>query len=94
MEDDVKAGVKSTALLFGRKWMKPILSIFACIAIVGWAIAGYQNGQGLAFYTISVMGSALHIAWQLATVRIDSPEDCGSKFAVRIAFPLGFRMSS
>ena len=86
MADDVKAGVKSSALLFGRKNMKAFLSIFASITVAAWTFAGYLNSQGPAFYIISVIGSAIHIIWQITSVNIDSPEDCGSKFVVRVLF--------
>jgi 4-hydroxybenzoate polyprenyltransferase len=83
MADDVKAGVKSSALLFGRQRMKLALSVFAFMSIAGWAFAGYQNGQGPAFYFVSILCPIFHFTWQITSLRIESPKDCLSKFVVR-----------
>jgi len=78
-KDDVKAGVKSTALLFGD-WVKPILSLFA-IAFVGTlAYAGLETNQGWLYFLISVGGPAAHLLWQLVTLDVNVPEDCWRKF--------------
>ncbi|KAI8808263.1 UbiA prenyltransferase family-domain-containing protein [Cladochytrium replicatum] len=72
--DDVKVGVKSTAIRFGsrtREW----LSLFASGSIGFLALAGFMNGQGLPFYLISCMGAAAHYSWQIATVKIAGPND-------------------
>ncbi|KAH7926932.1 4-hydroxybenzoate polyprenyl transferase [Leucogyrophana mollusca] len=78
-KDDVKAGVKSTALLFGS-WVKEILSIFA-VGFVGSLIyAGVATGRGIPFYIIAVGGCAGHLLWQLLSLDVNSPEDCWKKF--------------
>ncbi|KAG6848253.1 hypothetical protein H0H93_001895, partial [Arthromyces matolae] len=53
--DDVKAGVKSTALLFGT-WIKPILFAFASVLVSSLYIAGSMNKMGAYYYLISVLG--------------------------------------
>lgn len=45
-KDDVKLGLKSTALTFGDTWTKPILTGCTAIAWVGWMSAGYNCGFG------------------------------------------------
>ncbi|CAO3576211.1 unnamed protein product [Absidia cylindrospora] len=78
-KDDIKIGVKSTALRFGDRtpqW----LGGFATTFISMTALAGYMNDQGAPFYLISVLGTAAHLAWQLRTVDYNSPADCWSKF--------------
>ncbi|KAI8074144.1 UbiA prenyltransferase family-domain-containing protein [Gongronella butleri] len=78
-KDDVKIGVKSTALRFGEKtnqWLTGFSATFVSMT----ALAGYMNGQGLPFYMISVLGTAAHLTWQLRTVNYDSPADCWAKF--------------
>lgn len=78
-KDDIKIGVKSTALRFGEKtnnW----LALFSGTFVSMTALAGYMNGQGLPFYTLSVLGTAAHLAWQLKTVDYNNPADCWSKF--------------
>ncbi|KAA1471041.1 UbiA prenyltransferase [Dentipellis sp. KUC8613] len=78
-KDDVKAGVKSTALLFGT-WVRPILACFALIFLASLAYVGFCNGKGLPFYLVSCGGALAHIGWQLATWDPNDPKDCGAKF--------------
>jgi 4-hydroxybenzoate polyprenyltransferase len=47
-KDDAKLGLKSTALTFGDRWTKPILTGFAGVAWGGWMMAGYNCGLGTA----------------------------------------------
>ncbi|THG95505.1 hypothetical protein EW026_g6164 [Hermanssonia centrifuga] len=49
-DDDVKVGVRSTALLFGDH-TRTILSAFSASSISLFTYAGLINGQGLPFYT-------------------------------------------
>ncbi|TFK76050.1 4-hydroxybenzoate polyprenyl transferase [Pluteus cervinus] len=48
--DDVGAGIRSTALLFGEN-TRPILAGLSVSSISLIALAGYLNAQGLPFYT-------------------------------------------
>ncbi|TPX58856.1 hypothetical protein PhCBS80983_g02827 [Powellomyces hirtus] len=77
--DDVKAGIKSTALRFGDN-LKPWLSLFSTTSVAGLALAGYMNAQGIPFYAISVGGAAAHYAWQIRTLRPDDPTNAWTKF--------------
>lgn len=52
--DDVKAGVKSTALLFGAH-VKKILAVFAMSFVTCLAVAGALNNQGVP-YLLSPLG--------------------------------------
>lgn len=78
-KDDIKAGVKSTALLFGD-YVKQILSLFALAFVVTLGYVGYATGQGLIYYAVTVGGCTLHLLWQLATLNINEPKDCERKF--------------
>ncbi|PCH39563.1 4-hydroxybenzoate polyprenyl transferase [Wolfiporia cocos MD-104 SS10] len=78
-KDDVKAGVKSTAVLFGN-FVKPILSLFAAAFVGTLAYAGYVTQQGWIYYAVSVGGCAAHLLWQFVTVDLDVPEQCWRKF--------------
>ncbi|KAI0092188.1 UbiA prenyltransferase [Irpex rosettiformis] len=78
-EDDVTAGIKSTALLFGDS-VRIILSLFAAGFVTCLAFAGVFNAQGPWYFIISVGGAAAHMTWQLYTVEFSSREDCFSKF--------------
>ncbi|PSS38135.1 hypothetical protein PHLCEN_2v42 [Hermanssonia centrifuga] len=77
--DDVKAGVKSTALLFGN-YIREICAAFAAVFIACLAYAGILNGQGIGYFLISVLGSALHIIWQFYTLDFDDSSQCGRMF--------------
>lgn len=79
--DDVKAGVKSTALLFAS-WIKEILFLFSVLFVSALAYVGVRNSQGPAYFVISVGGTAIHLVWQLKTLKVDVPEDCWAKFVV------------
>ena len=77
--DDVQAGVKSTALLFGAS-TRPILAGFSTSFVGLLALSGYLNGQSAAFYAISVGGAAAHLAWQLRTADLEMRESCWNVF--------------
>ena len=80
-KDDVQAGVKSTALLFGDH-VRSVLVGFAAVFVSCLVAAGALNGQTWVYYLVSVGGAVAHFAWQFATWDVDSPADCGAKFKV------------
>ncbi|KAF1791113.1 4-hydroxybenzoate octaprenyltransferase [Phytophthora cactorum] len=61
-KDDIKIGVRSTALLFGDK-TKPVLNFFSAAAIAGFGTAGYMAGLDWPFF-VGLTGGAAHLAWQ------------------------------
>jgi 4-hydroxybenzoate polyprenyltransferase len=73
-EDDALIGIKSTALLFGER-TRPALIAFYGLAVgliaVALALAGgrWPAWLGLAAF-------AAHLAWQIASLRIDDPALC------------------
>jgi 4-hydroxybenzoate polyprenyltransferase len=77
MKDDIKVGVRSTALLFGS-WIRPLLVLCACTFVFTLAYAGILNEQGIPYFAISVCGTAAHLIWQFATVDLEDPESCWS----------------
>jgi len=77
--DDVKAGVKSTAILFGA-YIKPILAAFASALVISLWVAGQMNNMGIYYKAISVGGGALYLAIDMLTVDLDSPESCWASF--------------
>lgn len=80
-EDDVHAGVKSTALLFGS-YVRPILIGFTLAFLALMLYAGVENHQGSGYFVLSCGGAALHFVWQFATWSPDVPADGGRKFNV------------
>jgi len=80
-KDDVKAGVKSTGVLFGG-WVREILMLFAGGFVSALVAAGILNNQGPAYFALSCGGTTLHLLWQLSTWDVNDPKDCGAKFKV------------
>jgi len=78
-DDDPKAGVKSTALLFGT-YLKPILGLFSAAFVATIVFAGMRNNQGPVFFVLSVGGTTLHLIWQLVTLKPDDQYDVAMKF--------------
>lgn len=78
-KDDKKAGVKSTALLFGD-WIKQILAVFATIVVAAFAFAGVRLHMTWPYWAVSVGFTAVHFAWQLIAVDLDNGLDCWSTF--------------
>jgi len=77
-EDDVRIGVKSSALALGSR-TRPWLFVFYIIALILWAASGFSAGLGFLFW-VGLVGSGLQLAWQAARVAIDDPADCLAKF--------------
>jgi 4-hydroxybenzoate polyprenyltransferase len=77
-EDDALIGVKSTARLFGDG-TRPWLWGFYAAAVAGIALAGGLAGLGPVFFA-ALFAAALLLAWQAATLDLDSPVDCLAKF--------------
>ncbi|XP_057686818.1 4-hydroxybenzoate polyprenyltransferase, mitochondrial [Corythoichthys intestinalis] len=77
-EDDIKVGVKSTALRFGEQ-TKPWLTGFAAAAMAGLVVVGLSTDQTLPYYG-ALTAVTLHLARQIYTLDMDKPEDCWKKF--------------
>lgn len=88
--DDVSAGVKSTALLFGD-YSRPVLTTFSVgfLALLAKSVA--TTGPllpsspallttGHPFFLAALTTAGAHLAWQIKTVDFDSRPDCWSKF--------------
>ncbi|KAJ7173102.1 4-hydroxybenzoate polyprenyl transferase [Mycena crocata] len=86
-KDDVKAGVKSTALLFGNS-IKLVLALFASIMMGGLILAGILNNHQLPYFMLSIVGGSTYLAVQLYAVDTDSPKSCWAAFH-RNGFNLG-----
>ncbi len=73
-EDDALIGIKSTALLFGPR-TKPMLALFYGLAVVLIAVAGVLAEAG-AVFALGLVAFAGQLAWQVARIDIDDPDDC------------------
>lgn len=74
-QDDIKVGIKSTAVLFGTR-IKPLLSLFASLLLTFLGGSGALNGQGRAFFVLSIGGTAVYLAHQIWTLDVDSVMEC------------------
>jgi hypothetical protein len=74
----MKAGVSSTAILFGS-WTRPILTGFGILFATTLGYAGISNKQNFAFFTLSVGGTFTHLMRQYVTVDLDDPGSCRSE---------------
>ncbi|KAK8521187.1 hypothetical protein V6N12_005098 [Hibiscus sabdariffa] len=76
-EDDLKVGIKSTALKFGES-TKEWITGFATACIGSFALTGYIAALGWPFYAFLAAASA-QLAWQIGTANLSSPTDCNQK---------------
>lgn len=77
-KDDVKAGIKSTALYLGMD-SKPWLYGFAACTTAGWLAAGTAADCSWPYHA-AVLGAAAHMAWQIRSVDLSNGADCMAKF--------------
>lgn len=77
--DDVKIGVRSSALALGDAYTKPALTAFAGAAVAGWAGAGAAAGLAWPFYA-GVAGAGGHLLWQVWTADLDDPNSLAPRF--------------
>ena len=77
-KDDVKVGVKSTAVMLGD-FVRPFTFSCAVLFVATLAYAGMLNEQTPYFFYVTVGGTSLHLIWQYITVDLDSPDSCGCK---------------
>ncbi|KAE9409796.1 UbiA prenyltransferase [Gymnopus androsaceus JB14] len=79
IEDDLKMGVRSTAILFGSR-IRPLLIACGCSFVILFCGAGMLNDQGPAFYIVSVGGLILHLIRQWKSVDLEIPDSCWANF--------------
>nr|XP_056711649.1 4-hydroxybenzoate polyprenyltransferase, mitochondrial [Euleptes europaea] len=78
-EDDIAIGVKSTALRFSEN-TKQWLSGFSALMLLGLTATGMNCDQTFPYYA-AVAAVGIHLAQQIYTLDIHSPEDCWKKFS-------------
>ncbi|KZT68553.1 UbiA prenyltransferase [Daedalea quercina L-15889] len=79
-KDDVKAGIPSTAILFGS-YIRVILSIFATIYVAALTCTGIAANMPPVYFIVVVAGTAVHLLWQLLTLNPDDPANCLTRFS-------------
>lgn len=91
IEDDALVGVKSTARLFGRH-ARLMIGLFYVLALALWFIAGLWVGGGVLFI-IGLLCVAALLAWQVATVDKDAPNNTLVRFHANNWVGLGLTLS-
>jgi 4-hydroxybenzoate polyprenyltransferase len=77
-EDDALVGVKSSALALGRH-ARAGVGVFYALALALWAAALWRvRADGLALLSLAPM--ALHLAWQVASLKVEDGGDALAKF--------------
>jgi 4-hydroxybenzoate polyprenyltransferase len=82
--DDVKAGIRSTALTFGAR-SKQYLSGFAAANLALLALTGQAAGCGAAYYA-GLAAAGGHLAWQIGSVDLGDRADCQAKFVSNTSY--------
>ncbi|KAL9315168.1 hypothetical protein ACSQ67_016169 [Phaseolus vulgaris] len=77
-EDDLKVGVKSTALRFGDS-TKEWITGFGIACLGGLALSGFNAEIGWPYYASLAVASG-HLGWQIWTVDLSSRADCNRKY--------------
>ncbi|MEQ1801012.1 MAG: 4-hydroxybenzoate octaprenyltransferase [Gammaproteobacteria bacterium] len=77
-EDDLKIGVRSTAILFGTADLF-IIFLLQVMLVIGLLLAGREGGLGI-WYQAGVAAGALLLASQLWTIRHRDPVACLDAF--------------
>ena len=77
-EDDLMAGLKSTALRFGDN-TKPWVSGFYAGAVVLWSVAAMLAGGGAIVFLALAVAAAM-LAWQVATLNTNDSANCLRRF--------------
>ena len=85
-EDDIRIGVKSTALKLGQATGKWLIGFFAG-ALVLIDLAGWLAGAGVLFH-VGVAAAAMHGVWQLTRLDINNPDKCLKMFRANRNFGL------
>lgn len=77
-EDDLKIGIKSSAILFGR-WDRLIVGLLQLLMLLMLVWVGLQAGRGAAFFTGLVVAGGLSI-YQQWLIRAREPGPCFEAF--------------
>jgi 4-hydroxybenzoate polyprenyltransferase len=85
-DDDLKIGMKTSAITFGRFDVAAVMTSYALFLAV-WTWAGLSRGLGLVFL-VSIAGAAVQAAWHWRLIRDRSRDGCFKAF--RLNHWLGF----
>jgi len=77
-EDDIKIGIKSTAILFGSADIA-IITLFQIVVLVIMIGIGVAMERGIAYFTSVALG-LIFVAWQIYLIRDRNPSRCIQAF--------------
>lgn len=77
-EDDLKIGVKSTAILFGEA-DRAIIAFLQVLVILCLTLIGDQAGMGR-FYLLGLVGASCLFVYQQHLIRLRYPQECFKAF--------------
>jgi 4-hydroxybenzoate polyprenyltransferase len=77
-EDDLKIGIKSTAILFGS-YDRLMIAVLQASSLISLYLAGQAFGLGL-YYNASLVVSAALFSYQQYLIRARRPDDCFRAF--------------
>ena len=77
-EDDLKIGVKSTAILFGNA-DRAIIAVLQVMVVLTLCLIGDQQDLGQ-FYFLGVVGASILFVYQQHLIRLRYPQECFSAF--------------
>jgi len=78
IEDDIKAGMKSTAILFGQ-YDTFIIGVLQLLTLILITVVGIMTERGLPFYTAILIAASL-IRYQQALIKDREPTKCLQAF--------------
>ena len=76
LEDDIKAGVKSMAVLYRRSAKSFLWTLLATISYL-LAAGGILSGMGPLYFVSSVAGTIMTLGLMIHKVQLERPESCG-----------------
>ena len=77
-EDDLKVGVKSSALALGRHTRTALFGFYA-LTLLGIAASGWLAGLAWPFWAVLAIGT-VQLGWQAGRIDTDNPADCLATF--------------
>jgi 4-hydroxybenzoate polyprenyltransferase len=81
IRDDVKTGVKSTAVWLGEDRVKGFLVGITGVFTIGAGITGLVNELGVFYWVVGVGASSAHMAW--ITWKLNTKDEKGAGLAFR-----------
>lgn len=73
-------------MILENKRPKVFLSILAVGFITFFYITGQIVAANAAYFNLTLIATAMHVAWQISTVDLENPDECFQKFYSNVSF--------